>query len=109
MFQSDYGDRSSEDVASVFGRSFAQALFDVVPGRWAGPIESGYGWHLVRVDQLTPSRVPDFSVVESEVRADWISERREDVRREAFAELRDRYQVVLPAPERPVLPEVASR
>ncbi len=107
MFQSDYADRSAEDVASIFGRSFAQALFELVPGRWSGPIESGYGWHLVRVDDVTPARVPDFSVVQSEVRADWVSERRADARREIFAKLRARYEVVLP--ERPLFPEVASR
>ncbi len=43
MFQDHYGDRSLEDVASIFGRSFGQALFGVAPGAWSGPIESGYG------------------------------------------------------------------
>jgi hypothetical protein len=61
MFQDYYADRSFDDVAKTFGPPFARALFQITPGSWAGPIESGYGWHLVWVDALTPARVPAFN------------------------------------------------
>ncbi len=51
-----YGDRAPEDVAKTFGPGFARAFFEVAPGAWTGPIESGYGWHLVWIDALTPAR-----------------------------------------------------
>ena len=96
MFQSAYTDRSFEQVAGVFGPQFARALFGLKPGSWQGPIESGYGWHLVWVDSLTPSRAAAFEEVEAEVRQEWIAERRAEAKRKAYESMRARYEVVLP-------------
>lgn len=96
MFQDYYGDRSFGDVAKSFGPGFAEALFRLAPGAWHGPIESGYGWHLVFVDSLTPSRTPAFEEVAGDVRSAWQAERREELRERALAELKTRYQIVVP-------------
>ena len=96
MFQDYYGDRAPDEVAKTFGTGFAEALFGLAPGAWAGPIESGYGWHLVWVDSITPARVPAFEEVEPEVETGWIEEQRAEIREEAFAAMQARYQVVLP-------------
>lgn len=96
MFQSFYGDRTPEDVAKAFGPGFARAVFAIAPGAWAGPVESGYGWHLVWVDALTPARVPAFQEVEPEVRTAWVEDQRDVTREKAFAAMRERYEVVLP-------------
>jgi peptidyl-prolyl cis-trans isomerase C len=74
MFQDYYGDRSPEQVANVFGAQFTRLLFQLEPGSWQRPIESGFGWHLVWVDAMTASRVPAFEESESEVKAEWIAE-----------------------------------
>jgi peptidyl-prolyl cis-trans isomerase C len=96
MFQDYYGDRSFDHLASVFGPNFAEALLELTPGSWQGPIESGYGWHLVWVDSVTPRRVPQFEEVEPDVRNAWVSEQREELKRKAFELLRSRYVVVVP-------------
>jgi hypothetical protein len=96
MLQDYYGDRSSGDVAKSFGPGFAEALFQLVPGAWQGPIESGYGWHLVFVDSLTPSRTPAFEEVAAEARSAWQVARREELRERALAELKLRYEIVVP-------------
>jgi peptidyl-prolyl cis-trans isomerase C len=96
MFQDYYGDRAPEDVAKTFGPGFARALFEVAPGAWAGPIESGYGWHLVWVDALTPARVPAFEEVEPDVKTAWLEDQRAAMREKTFAAMRARYTVVLP-------------
>jgi hypothetical protein len=97
MFQDYYGDRAPDDVAKTFGPGFARALFQLAPGAWAGPIESGYGWHLVWVDATTPARVPALEEVEPDVRTGWIEDQRAEIRRKAFEAMRARYEVVLPA------------
>lgn len=96
MFQAYYGDRTSEDVRKVFGPEFAHALGALEPGAWGGPIESGYGWHLVWIDAVTPARVPSFEEVEQEVRTTWLEEQRAGMRKAAYAAMRARYEVVLP-------------
>ena len=53
MFQDYYADRSPEQLAKDFGSQFAQAVFKLKPGSWQGPVESGYGWHLVFMDSFS--------------------------------------------------------
>ena len=101
MFQDRYDDRSFEQLANLFGPPFAQAVLDLTPGSWRGPIESGYGWHLVWVDSITPGRVPAFEEVEPDVKAEWVAEQRADAKRKAFDAMRARYEVVLPAGHQP--------
>lgn len=97
MFQDRYADRSFDQVASVFGPGFAQGVLTLEPGAWRGPIESGYGWHLVWVDAIAPGRVPAFEEIEPDVKAEWLAAKREETKRTAFDAMRHRYEVVLPA------------
>jgi hypothetical protein len=96
MFQDYYGDRAEEDVARVFGTAFAAALFQLTPGAWQGPIESGFGWHLVWVESVSAGRVPAYEEIEPAVKSAWLDEQRVESRRRAFDAMRARYQVVLP-------------
>jgi len=96
MFQDYYGDRTPEQLAKEFGPNFAQSMFQLKPGSWQGPIESGYGWHLVLVDSITPSRMPQFEEVEQDVKSKWIEEQRTETKSKMFETMRERYEVVLP-------------
>jgi peptidyl-prolyl cis-trans isomerase C len=96
MDQDYYGDRSVEDLAKLFGLNFAQDIAGLKPGAWQGPVESGYGWHLVFIDTFVPGRVPAFEEIEPEIKAEWIEEQRLEAKRKAYETMRARYQVVLP-------------
>lgn len=96
MFQEFYGDRAPEQLAKEFGPRFAEAVFGLRPGVWQGPIESGYGWHLVWVDSITPSRVPTFEEIEPTVKSAWLEEQRAKSKRQMFEAMRARYEVILP-------------
>ena len=98
MFQDYYADRSSEQLARDFGPQFAQAVVKVKPGSWQGPIESGYGWHLVYVESFTPGRIPAFEEVESDVKTAWLGEQKEQAWRKAYQKMRAGYSVLLPGP-----------
>jgi len=96
MFQDYYGDRSFDEIAKTFGPSFAKALFQLKPGSWQGPIESGYGWHLVFMDSLTPARIPEFDEVEADVKLAWVGEQRAEFKRKAFEAMKSGYEIVIP-------------
>ncbi len=96
MFQDFYGGRTPEEVGKEFGPDFASALFALEPGAWSGPIRSGYGWHLVRVDSLEAARVPALDEIEADVRAAWTEERYAEIRKRAEDDMRARYTVVIP-------------
>jgi hypothetical protein len=98
MFQDAYAERTPDQVGSVFGGKFSQALFGLKPGSWTGPIESGFGWHLIFIDTLTPGRVPQFEEVAAEEKAAWQTSQRAEFKREAYAVMRAKYEVILPGP-----------
>ena len=98
MFQDYYRERAPEYLAKEFGPRFALAVAKLAPGSWTGPIESGYGWHLVFVDTAIPGRVPAFEEIEGEVRSAWLNEQKAGAWEKAYKDLRKKYTVVLSAP-----------
>jgi peptidyl-prolyl cis-trans isomerase C len=97
MFQDAYTDRTFEQLGGLFGPEFAKFVVGLEPGAWRGPVESGYGWHLVWVEAVTPGRVPTFEEVQAEARTEWVAEQRAESKRTLFDMMRARYQVLLPA------------
>jgi peptidyl-prolyl cis-trans isomerase C len=98
MFQDYYGDRTPSAIAKEFGPQFAVALEKLKPGSWQGPIESGYGWHLVFVDTVIPGRIPAFEEVEPDVKTAWLGDQKALAWDKAYKEMRAKYTVFLPAP-----------
>jgi peptidyl-prolyl cis-trans isomerase C len=98
MFQDYYGDRTPSAIAKEFGPPFAVAVEKLKPGSWQGPIESGYGWHLVFVDTVIPGRIPAFEEMEPDVKTAWLAEQKQQAWQKAYAEMRAKYTVLLPAP-----------
>ncbi len=108
MFRDGLADQSPDQVAKNFGPGFARALFALPTGSWQGPIESGYGWHVVLVSASSPGRVPSFEEVEPEVAAAWKEEQRTEALRQAYDKLRAKYEVALPAPRSEAAPRDAD-
>ena len=84
MFQDYYAERAPDQIAKEFGPGFAKAVFQLKPGAWQGPIQSGYGWHLVFVDAIEPGRVPAFEEVEPDVKSAWLDQKQREIKRIAF-------------------------
>ena len=105
MFQDYYRDRAPEQLGRDFGPPFAMAVAKLAPGSWQGPIESGYGWHLVFVDTVTPGRVPAFEEVEPDVKAAWLADQKAAAWEKAYKDMRAKYTVLLPAPANRVAPK----
>jgi parvulin-like peptidyl-prolyl isomerase len=98
MFQDYYGGRAPDAIAKEFGPPFAVAVEKLKPGSWQGPIESGYGWHLVFVTTVIPGRIPAFEEIEPDVKTAWLGEQKRQAWEKAYAEMRAKYTVLLPAP-----------
>ncbi len=64
------------EVESQFGPTFASALERLAPGKWEGPIESGYGLHFVRLVERVEGHVADLAEVRDALRREWANDRR---------------------------------
>jgi parvulin-like peptidyl-prolyl isomerase len=108
MFQDYYADRTPEALAKEFGPQFAVAIEKVKPGSWQGPIESGYGWHLVFVDSVVPGRIPALEEIEPDVKTAWLAEQKAAAWEKAYAEMRSKYSVLFPGPAEKEAPQVLA-
>jgi hypothetical protein len=93
------------EIARLFGDNFAEQLTTVEVGRWAGPIESSYGLHLVRVDARIPGGAPPLTNVRDSVLRDSLNDRRKQELDAQYSKLRARYTVVVEPPEVPKVAE----
>jgi peptidyl-prolyl cis-trans isomerase C len=78
-----------------FGAGFYEALAELPPGEWSGPVASGFGLHLVRVTERAPFKPAQLAEVADRVRLDYRLAQREEQNRAALAQLRARYRVEL--------------
>jgi len=102
MLAADPAPRSQGDVARDFGPDFAAALFALPTGAWQGPLRSPFGFHLVRVTERMPPRLPALAEIRNRVHDDLMAERLRLAADAAYARVRARYQVeVTPTSDSP--------
>jgi hypothetical protein len=91
-------------IARDFGEKFAEQLATAPVGQWSGPVASGFGAHLVRVNAIQAAQLPALVDVREVVAREWENERRKQAHAAALARLRDQYQVEINAalPGQPV-------
>ena len=89
---------SCSEIARLFGDAFATQLQHLEPGRWTGPIASGYGLHLVFVRERVDGRIPALAEVREAVQREWLAARRKAVNEQFYQRLRARYTVVVEQP-----------
>ena len=95
MLQYDFALKSESEIGRDFGAAFGAAVLQLDVGGWQGPIESGYGLHLVRLSERVAARQPELEEVLRRVRNDFVTQRRRDVNEAFYAELRSGYRIVL--------------
>ena len=95
MFGQQYDALTEHGVARQFGMEFATAIFTLPVGSWQGPVYSGYGLHLVRVESKISSRQPALAEARDRVRDEWFTVQRRELDEAFYTELRKRYDIVV--------------
>ena len=97
MLGRTYAYSSMARVRKDFGDAFAEALAGLdVDAAWQGPLQSSYGFHLLRVDARTAAKGADYASVAVRVGADFDAQRRAEANRRYFDDLLARYEVQRP-------------
>jgi len=99
LLETQFPELPTSEVAKQFGEPFARELARLQPGRWHGPVESGYGVHLVFVSQRTEGRLPALAEVREAVRREWDNARRLAANEAFYQELLARYTVTVESGE----------
>jgi hypothetical protein len=83
------------DLARQFGDDFAAAVVNLEVARWAGPIRSAYGVHLVYVRERQDGHVPALADVRPQIERDVTVERRRKQLAAMYESLLERYLVIV--------------
>lgn len=84
-----------EELRLAFGdRPIVPGLAAATPGRWTGPLESGFGWHLVRVIEQTPAQAMSFDQARDQVTDAWLRAARAQSEQKRLTALTQKYPVV---------------
>lgn len=91
---SDHQKLDRSGLTRLFGATpIVDALLQIPIGSWQGPLQSGYGWHIVRVGQRDEPVTPPFDAVRAAVAETVRAEQKEENNRRSFEQLRARYDV----------------
>jgi len=92
------------EVERVFGSEFADALKALPPGEWAGPVRSGFGLHLVKIEQRVDGRAATLAEVRDAVERDWLRARSLQAKEDFYKKLRANYTVRIDTGVKPPKP-----
>jgi len=84
-----------EEVERAFGRGFVEELVKLPEREWHGPVVSGYGLHLVKVNERQNSQASALGAVREQVKRDWLEAQHRQIKEATFKKLRERYEVVI--------------
>ena len=86
------------EIAKTFGEKFSLELITCTEGQWIGPIQSGYGLHLVLVTDRIAGRLPELEEVRETVEWEWNSDHKKMVRENTYKNLREKYTIEFEEP-----------
>jgi parvulin-like peptidyl-prolyl isomerase len=90
--QYDYTDQTKLDIEQNFGnKPILHILFDTPVNTWAGPVQSGYGWHLVCVTKTVKASPIPFEQVKGEVKIKYAETKKAEQNKKLFEQLRDKF------------------
>ena len=93
LYQYNFENQSKQQIARVFGREFAENLDNLEVGQWSGPVESGYGLHLVFLSDRAEPQAPTLEAVRDKVRWDLLALRQKELDTAFYEDLLQRYEI----------------
>ncbi len=84
------------EIDGMFGTGFFDGLMQIPAEYWSGPVQSGYGLHLIRIEERLPARLPPLDEIRDFAEREWRSEKLKELHKLVYARLLQRYTVVMP-------------
>jgi hypothetical protein len=94
----DFDKATASHIKNTLGDKFWETIDRIVPGPWTGPVESGYGMHLVQVSERTEPGIPKLVDVREAVKREWQFTRRIETAETSYQNLLQRYTVTVERP-----------
>ncbi len=99
LLEPTFAELPTSEVSKQFGEKFAAKLGELPVGQWQGPIESGYGVHLVFINSRIEGRLPALAEVRDAVQREWANTQRLETNEKVYQALLKRYRVTIEQPQ----------
>ena len=93
MVAHQFADVAEHDVSRSLGDDFLKAITTTPKGSWQGPVKSGFGLHLVRIDNREQQMQAELSEVRDAVLRDWKSEKLKLTNEAVYNSMRSQYKI----------------
>ena len=84
---------SANELGLQLGSKFPEALESQETNKWIGPIPSGFGYHLVYINNKTESKLPDFDLIKNIILRDYEYDIQEETNELIYNELKKNYNI----------------
>jgi hypothetical protein len=93
MLAREFAARNDAEITQLFGDPFTQALRGLTTGAWTGPIESPFGWHVIKIIRRAEAYSPKLSDVRAQVAEDFVAAKRRQTEAALYDSIRRHYSV----------------
>jgi hypothetical protein len=94
LLQNQHLEQTEQQIRSAFGEDFSNAVLQLDPGTWGGPIRSGYGLHLVYVYARQDSAIPAWQEVKPLLLDDMAREAAKAAKELFYTEILRSYEII---------------
>jgi peptidyl-prolyl cis-trans isomerase C len=89
---------TASEIKTAFGEQFASAQAGLKTGEWSAPVQSGFGYHLIRVRKASAKTKPQLATIRQRVGNDWRAATVADREAKAYQALLDGYTIKIAKP-----------
>jgi len=92
--QYDYTEQTPLDIKQNFGdKPILESLFSAPIQKWTGPVQSGYGWHLVYILKRVDASLMPFEASKNIVKAKYMEATKDEQNKKAFEQIEKNYVI----------------
>jgi peptidyl-prolyl cis-trans isomerase C len=102
MLENYYPSVTLLELDKRFGPGFAEEIVKLQPGSWQGPVRSGFGIHLVLVNDVVIFPPPAFEDIKEQLIEEWMTEQINELSERFIDGLISRYEVIVEETEVPI-------
>ncbi len=95
IFPNEYVNTTSDRLAKQLGSDFSNALETVATNVWVGPMDSGFGTHLVFITTKEVPKKPEFESVRNEIERDFAYDKEKQVNQAVYDQMKKGYRIVI--------------
>lgn len=84
---------NANELGLQLGSKFPEALQKLKTNKWVGPIQSGFGYHLVYITDKTEPQLPPYESIKKSILRDYEYDQQKEIDGAIYQELKKKYQI----------------